>query len=345
MERLIRTGDEELFAEADAVRKKWCGDPVHVRGIIEFSNVCSRNCLYCGLRRDNASLPRYTMSVEEILPVVEDAERRGVRTIVLQSGEDDGEQPDKLAEMIAAIKGRFDVAITLCAGVRNADSYELWREAGADRYLLKHESATSILYGIFHPDSELSERLYGLKNLRALRYQIGTGSIVGLPAQTPWDLVDDILLTREIDVDMAAFGPFVPHPNTPLANVPRGDISLSLNVVAAARLVLGPVHIPATTSFDAVASDGRERALRCGANVVMANLTPERYRRLYDIYPSDRAANSLQRVKEILRRVGRPPAKDYGHSLKRSAKTEACDELQRQNIDLENFLEMLQSVN
>ena len=326
---LIECGDTALLAEADAARRQWCDDAVHLRGIIEFSNVCDRNCVYCGLRRENDALPRYTMRADEILRVAAEAERQGVRTIVLQSGESEAYRADWLAAVIARIKRKFDVAVTLCVGVKPPGCYRMCRQAGADRYLIKHETANLALYEKLHPDSRLRERLDALEHLRMLGYQIGVGNIIGLPGQTACDLADDILLTRDRDVDMAAFGPFVPHSKTPLANVPAGAIELSLRVVAVARLILGPVHIPATTAFDAVAPDGRERALRAGANVIMANLTPRRYRDFYQIYPSDRAANSVTRVKAILARLGRPPAEDHGDSLKRTGKRTPCTELQK----------------
>jgi len=313
---LIQRGGAGLLAAADAARRRHCGDAVHLRGIIELSNACSRNCAYCGLRRDNRRLPRYTMSAEEILRLAAWAEREGVRTVVLQGGEHEACRPDWLAEIITAIKRRFDLAVTLSVGVKPAQCYAAWREAGADRYLLKHETANPALYEKLHPDSRLDERLAALEHLRALGYQVGTGNIVGLPGQTFDDLASDVLLARALDVDMAAFGPLVPHPATPLAGAPLGDIETALRVVAAARLVLGPVHVPATTAFDAVAPDGRERALRAGANVIMANLTPAPYRDLYEIYPHRPASNSVDPVKVVLRRLGRPLATDHGHSLK-----------------------------
>jgi biotin synthase len=313
---VIQHGDESLLAEADAARRRHCGDAVHLRGIIEFSNVCSRNCVYCGLRRDNRLLPRYTMSAGEIVRAVAGAEQDGVRTVVLQSGEWDGCRPDWLAEVVAAVKRRFDVAVTLSVGVKTPQCYRAWRQAGADRYLIKHETANGALYQKLHPDSRLRQRLAALAHLRALGYQVGTGNIVGLPGQRWRDLASDVLLTRRLDVDMAAFGPLVPHPGTPLAGARPGDIGMALRVVAVARLVLGPVHIPATTAFDAVAPDGRERALRAGANVIMANITPSHYRGLYEVYPGRPAENTVDRVKAMLARLGRPLAADQGHSLK-----------------------------
>ena len=320
---LLEHGRRDLLAEADAARRKHCGDAVHLRGIVEFSNECSRNCAYCGLRRENVALPRYTMPADEILRVVAEGEREGVRTIVLQSGESDAYHDQWLAEVITAIKHRFDLAVTLCLGVRPPDSYRAWRQAGADRCLVKHETANTTLYRNLHPDSRLQQRLAALERLRLLGYQIGTGNIIGLPGQTFRDLASDILLTRRLDVDMAAFGPLVPCPGTPLANTPTVKIEMALRVVAVARLVLGAVHVPATTAFDAVAPDGRQRALSSGANVMMANLTPPRYRELYQVYPSHRATNTVVRAKAVLARLGRPLASDCGHSLRQVWEAEA----------------------
>jgi len=316
MESLLLTPQQDLFRMADAVRAEQCGDAVHLRGIIEFSNVCSRDCAYCGLRRSNGVLRRYTMSPDEVVEVAAAAQKEGVRTLVLQSGENEAAPPERLADIVARIKRRFDVAVTLCVGVCPVGHYELWRASGADRYLLKHEAASDALYRRFHPDSRLADRLGALHSLRRLGYQVGTGNIIGLPRQTIRDLAEDLLLTQKLDVDMAAFGPFVPHSDTPPGRSPAGGLQLALQVVAAARVALGPVHIPATTAFDAISDHGRESALRCGANVIMANLTPEQYRELYDIYPSRRSLNCVERVKEMLRRIGRPLATDQGHSLK-----------------------------
>jgi len=320
IENLLKGNRDALFSEADAQRSHHCGDGVHIRGIIEFSNVCSRNCAYCGLRRDNTTLKRFTLTREEILTTVALAEKSGVRTVVLQSGENDTVRDEWLAETIKAVKDRFDVAVTLSVGVKSRDCYALWRQAGADRYLLKHEAANVSLYNTFHPDSQLDDRISALRNLQLLRYQIGTGNIVGLPGQSPTDLAADILLAHTLDVDMAAFGPLVPHANTPLAHTASGDLDLALRVIAAARLILGPVHIAATTALDAIAPDGREKALTCGANVIMVNLTPSPYRRLYDIYPKKGQSNSVRSVQDILARLGRPTGTGYGHSLKQPKK-------------------------
>jgi biotin synthase len=265
------------------------------------------------------------MTQDEILATVSEADKNGVRTIVLQSGENDAEQAEYLAGIIARIKSECDVAVTLCVGVKSPEFYKLWRDAGADRYLLKFETSSPELYFRTHvdPDSQLEKRLSALACLRTLGYQTGSGCIVGLPGQTCRDLADDIILARDLDLDMAAFGPFVPHPNTPLVSSKTGSVALSLRVIAVARLVLGPVHIAAASALDAVAPDGRERALQCGADVIMANLTPDRYRNLYDIYPSNRGANSIERIQTVLARLDRPLAQDHGHSLKKRTEEEA----------------------
>ncbi|MFH0962808.1 MAG: [FeFe] hydrogenase H-cluster radical SAM maturase HydE, partial [Planctomycetota bacterium] len=223
---------------------------------------------------------------------------------------------EHLARVVAKIRAHSLVAVTLSVGVKPAGACRLWSRAGADRYLLKYEVADSALYAAFHPDSSLYDRLSALARLRSFGYQIGGGNIIGLPGQSLDDLLDDICLAHELDLDMAAFGPFVPHADTPLAGAPPGDIELALRVVAVARLVLGPVHIPATTAFDSLAPDGRERALRMGANVVMANITPVRYRDLYEIYPGRARMNSVEHVRAMLDRIGRPAAADCGHSLR-----------------------------
>ena len=326
IQQLIKTGHVQLngsptkahhlLAEGDQARRRHCGDVVHVRGIIEFSNRCSRNCLYCGMRRDNADLPRYRMSESEIVETAAFGAEAGLGTIVLQSGECDEEDPESLARVIERIKVACDVAVTLSAGVKPVSALRLWREAGADRYLLKHETANPRLFARLRPGCSLDERLCTLAALRELGYQVGSGNMVGLPGQTLRDLAEDIALAERLDVDMASFGPFVPNPKTPLWSSPPGDMEKTLRVVAVARIALGAVHIPGTTSLDAIAPDGRKRALQCGANVLMVKLTPARYRAQYDIYPGAPVVDSLAAAREIIQELGRPEGEGYGHSMK-----------------------------
>ncbi|MCX7703696.1 MAG: [FeFe] hydrogenase H-cluster radical SAM maturase HydE [Planctomycetota bacterium] len=316
VEKILSGDEDSLLRCADFARRAYCGDAVHIRGIIEYSNICSRNCLYCGLRKDNKNLKRYTMTVEEILDTAAQGFDNGIRTFVLQSGENDSEPPEFLASVIKALKKNFDVAVTLSAGVKRAEAYRIWKEAGADRYLLKFETSSPSLFKRLCSGSVLQNRLSALESLRQLEYQIGSGSIIGLPNQTLSDVAQDIVFAKGLDLDMAAFGPFVPSPHTPFAKCHPGDVALSLRVIAVARLLLGDVHIAAASSLDALAPNGRQRALSCGANVIMANLTPESYSNLYGIYPRQNGSSSLKRITEIVSHLGYSIASDRGDSIK-----------------------------
>ncbi|HHY37495.1 MAG TPA: [FeFe] hydrogenase H-cluster radical SAM maturase HydE [Clostridia bacterium] len=318
--------DEEcrkrLFAAADEVRRRYVGDEVHLRGIIEFSNHCVRNCHYCGLRAQNRSLPRYRMTEDQIVAVAEAATHLGyIGTIVLQSGEDPAYDGPTLAGVIRKIKKRTGLAVTVSVGDRPREDYALWREAGADRYLLKHETADAELFRRLRPGTTLDGRLRCLRDLRDLGYQVGSGNMVGLPGQTLSTLVDDLLLLRDLDVEMAGIGPFIPHPETPLASAPAGSVDLTLCVLAVARLVLPWAHLPATTALATADHDGRRRALLSGANVVMPNVGPTEYRHLYQIYPGKAAIDEdamtyVKHVVEMIDSLGRTVGKGAGHSRK-----------------------------
>ncbi|MFH1549574.1 MAG: [FeFe] hydrogenase H-cluster radical SAM maturase HydE [Planctomycetota bacterium] len=331
MVRLIEPHNESaLFAEADLARSRYCGDEIHLRGIIEFSNHCRRNCAYCGLTASNKSLKRYRMTADEIVEAAEKGVAQGIKTVVLQSGEDNYYNTQRMCSIIRQIKSECDIAVTLSIGERSAPEYQAMREAGADRFLLKHETANRRLFRKLHPDDDFDRRTYCLQLLKAMGYQTGSGNIVGLPGQTIADLVDDILLCRKLNVDMVGIGPFVPHGATPLAGYSRGSSDLTLRVLALARIVLKDVHIPATTALATVDSSGRYKALQCGANVVMPDITPMKYRKHYSIYP-DRA-DSLQTpeeniasIREIAESLGRPISSGYGHTLKRGVRTATGD--------------------
>ncbi|NLM52253.1 MAG: [FeFe] hydrogenase H-cluster radical SAM maturase HydE [Firmicutes bacterium] len=309
-----------LFVAANRVREKYLGDAVHLRGLIEFSNYCRRNCSYCGLQCANKKLKRYRMSMKEIYQAALGAYALGYRTIVLQSGEDFYYDADKIADLVRRIK-KLGLAVTLSCGVRSFEEYRLWREAGADRYLLKHETADPALYQTLHPDSSFSERLEALIHLRRLGYQVGSGCIVGLPGQTLESLADDLLFLKALDVEMAGIGPFIPHPDTPLMSFPQGSAEMVLKMVAVLRLLLPLAHLPATTALATVGNDFRAQALRCGANVIMPNVTPRKYRQLYAIYPhkagvKDTPVKSRQQIVEMITALGRKIATDQGHSPK-----------------------------
>jgi len=306
-----------LFLQADKQREKICGSDVHLRGVVEFSNYCRRNCLYCGLRKDHTELPRYRMNEEEILEAAGEAFRRQCKTIVLQSGEDNGLDIGMLCSVIGRIKKDLGCAVTLSIGERSFEEYRILREAGADRYLIKFETSDPKLFEVLKPDSFYEERFKRIDWLRSLGYQVGTGMIVGLPGQTHDILIRDLLFMAVQKPDMAAVGPFVPHPRTPLANAKAGDLMLTLKMIALTRLMVPRAHIPATAAMDTLFTDGRKRALFAGANVLMDNLTPKVYHKYYDLYPRQKSEEiTSDSVPEaIVRAAGRTVAQDQGHSL------------------------------
>ncbi len=313
--------DAWLFERADRMRAEVFGDAVHLRGIIEFSNHCAQNCFYCGLRRDNLTLERYRMSADEILETAQEAASAGLKTIVLQSGEDPYYSAAMLAQIISRLKDACDVAVTVSVGDRSRADYELLRKAGADRYLLKHETADPDLFTALRPGTTLQRRLQSMAWLRELGFQIGSGTMVGLPGQTLDTLAQDILLLQELDVEMAGIGPFIPHHNTPLSNAAGGDVTMTLRVLAVTRLVLPFAHLPATTALATIQPNGRQLALQHGANVIMPNLTPAQYRRLYEIYPNKKCigeepAQALTDTASLLAQLGRRVSGEYGDSPK-----------------------------
>jgi biotin synthase len=293
IETVLRTEDPEglglLFDFADRVRRRFLGDGVLLRGIIEFSNVCCNTCRYCGLHRDNRRLRRYRLSREEILTAAGKVRAAGIRTVVLQSGEEDELDADWFRAIVAEIKGSLDVAVTLCVGERSRREYQLWKQAGADRYLLKIETSDPDLYRELHPGMSFENRIRCLYDLAALGYQTGSGNLVGLRGQTLGHLAGDIQFFRRGDFDMISVSPFIPHPQTPLAAEPAGDLRMTLKMTALARIVSRQAHIPATTALGSLhGRDERPKALAAGANVLMPNFTPAPYRRDYEIYPDTR---------------------------------------------------------
>jgi len=276
---------DRLFSFADRVRKEFCGDGILLRGIIEFSNFCDKECFYCGLNKNNRKLSRYRMSREELIKSVEYLASCNIKTVVLQSGEDPALDVLWLADIISQIKSRFDLAVTLSVGERNLDDYRLWRQAGTDRYLLKIETSDEDLYTGMHPQMSFAHRLYCLDNLGKLGYQVGSGNIVGLPGQSLKTIAQDILFFKQSNFDMIGIGPFIPHQNTPFAAVARGEALLTLKTIALTRIVTKNAHIPATTALGSLEQDYRWEGLKCGANILMPNFTPQPYRKLYQIYP------------------------------------------------------------
>lgn len=311
-----------LFKEADRIRHENVGDEIHLRGLIEFSNICKRQCKYCGLRSPNKTVERYRLSKEEILKYTQNAVDLGYKTIVLQSGEDDYYDSDKMCEIIREIKS-FDVALTLSIGEKTYDEYKAYKEAGADRYLLRIETTDKKLYENMHPGSgvNIENRIECLYNLKKLGYETGTGCLVGLPNQTVESLANDILFFKELDADMVGIGPFIPHEQTPLGNENNGDFWLALKVMALTRINMPDINIPATTAMETLNPNGRIIALQSGANVVMPNVTSLEYRAKYEIYPGkicinenpDRCRNCIEAK---IKSIGRTISKDYGFRKK-----------------------------
>lgn len=281
---ILKSPDTDIFKEADEVRKKYVGDGVHLRGLIEFSNICKCNCLYCGLQFSNKHVNRYRLSKDEILDIAKKGVDEGFKTIVLQSGEDYFDA-DLMCEIISEIKN-LGVALTLSIGEKSFENYKAFKDAGADRYLLRIETTDKILYKKMHPYADFDNRMRCLYDLKKLGYETGTGCLVGLPDQTVESLAEDILFFKELDADMIGIGPFIPHPDTPLKDANTGSLDLAIRVMAITRILLKDINIPATTAMESLRVDGRLFALQSGANVVMPNLTDDYHKKMYEIYPN-----------------------------------------------------------
>ena len=276
--------NELVFAAADRIRKLYVGDEVHLRGLIEFSNICKQNCHYCGLRRENHVIERFRQKPDEIVYMAQKAVEFGYKTLVLQSGEDDWFTVERMTDIIRRIKA-LGVAVTLSIGEKTFDEYKAYREAGADRYLLRIETTDKALYEEHDPGMSFDNRLRCLADLRSLGYEVGTGCLIGLPGQTHSSLADDILFFQQIDADMIGVGPFIPNPDTPLKDAAGGSFALARKVMSLIRLLLPDSNIPATTAMESLHPQGRMLALQSGANVVMPNVTEGDYRRMYALYP------------------------------------------------------------
>lgn len=274
-----------LFSLADKTREEYVGDEVHLRGLIEFSNICKRQCKYCGLRCEDKFIDRYRISKENIISYAEHAVNMGYKTVVLQSGEDEYYNTDLMCEIIEGIK-KLGVALTLSIGEKTYEEYKAFKEAGADRYLIRIETTDKTLYNQMHPNMDFDNRVRCLEDLGRLGYEVGSGCLVGLPNQTIESLADDILFFKDINADMVGIGPFIPHPHTPLKDSATGSFTLALKVMALTRILLKDINIPATTAMETLNPNGRIIALQSGANVVMPNVTTTEYRAKYEIYPN-----------------------------------------------------------
>ncbi len=310
-----------LFGEADRVRRLHVGHAIHLRGLIEFSNACGRDCTYCGLRRSNRDVERYRMSVDEIFDTAKTAAGLGYKSLVLQSGENCQYPMNDMCALLRRIKAEIGIAITLSMGEKTLAEYTALKQAGADRYLLRFETSSENLFAELKPDSSFKERFQCLAWLRDAGFQVGSGIMVGLPGQTVEMLADDILLMEKLDLDMIGIGPFIANPQTPLKDAPSGTLDMTLKAVAILRIITKNAHIPATTAMGSIEPGGREKALRCGANVLMPNVTPTKYRKHYQLYPNkicikDQPGDCAMCIAGLVQSLGRTIATDAGHSLK-----------------------------
>ena len=278
--------DTELFERADGIRRKIYGGDVYIRGLIEFTNYCKNNCFYCGIRRDNKNAERYRLSREEILECCREGYALGFRTFVLQGGEDGFYSDEVMCKIVSDIRGKYpDCAITLSIGERSRDSYKALFEAGANRYLLRHETADESHYKKLHPESmSLLNRKKCLFNLKEIGYQVGSGFMVGSPYQTTENILADLRFLQELKPDMIGIGPYITHTETPFKEFKNGSLELTLRLVAILRLLFPYALIPSTTALGTIHPNGREMGLKAGANVVMPNLSPVSVRKLYDLY-------------------------------------------------------------
>lgn len=300
-----------LKAEARALCDRIYGKEIYLRGLIEFTNFCKNDCYYCGIRRSNPQAQRYRLSQEQILACCQAGYGLGFRTFVLQGGEDPWFTDERLCAMVRAIKERWpDCAVTLSVGERSQESYRLLKEAGADRYLLRHETATPGHYQKLHPpELSLAHRLECLRQLKELGYQVGAGFMVGSPYQTLEDLVRDLRFLKEFGPHMVGIGPFLSQKDTPFRDFPNGSGELTLLLLSIVRLLLPGVLLPATTALGTLLPGGREQGILHGANVVMPNLSPEDAREKYTLYDNKlhsgaEAAESLNLLRQSLGEIG-----------------------------------------
>lgn len=324
---LQQSGDaavrETLRREALALCRNYYGNQVYIRGLIEFTNYCKNNCYYCGIRRDNPHVRRYRLSTEEILSCCREGYGLGYRTFVLQGGEDPYFTDERMTELIRQIREEYpDCAITLSIGEREKDSYRKFREAGADRYLLRHETADAAHYRSLHPEGmNFSHRIQCLYDLKALGYQVGAGFMVGSPGQKLEHMAKDLLFLQKLQPEMVGIGPFIPHHDTRYAKEQAGSVEMTLFLLSVIRILLPKVLLPATTALGTMDPVGREKGLLAGANVIMPNLSPEKNRKDYSLYDNkictgEEAAQSIASLRKRVESVECQVVTDRGDAVR-----------------------------
>ena len=308
-----------LTERAKCIRDDIYGKRVFIRGLIEISNYCKNDCYYCGIRRSNKNAQRYRLSKEQILSCCENGYELGFRTFVMQGGEDAFFKDEVVCDIVSSIKERYpDCAVTLSLGERSTESYRKMKEAGADRYLLRHETFDNTHYNKLHPvELDPENRKRCLRDLKALGYQTGTGIMVGSPYQTLENIADDLLFIKELNPEMIGIGPFIPHKDTPFKDFESGTMEMTLRLISILRLLCPKALIPATTALGTISPQGREKGILAGANVIMPNLSPKEDRKKYMLYndklsDGEEAAEGLDKLKESMRNIGYEIVEDRG---------------------------------
>ncbi len=307
------TSDDSALAKALArkIAHKYFGNKIYIRGLIEFTNICRQNCFYCGLRCENKNISRYRLTLDDILKCCSEGYSLGFRTFVLQGGEDPYFTDDEMCEIISKIKASFpDCVITLSIGEKSKETYQKYFCAGAERYLLRHETANFEHYALLHPkEMSLTERKECLFNLKEIGFQTGCGFMVGSPGQTPETISDDLCFIAELKPHMVGIGPFIPHKDTPFGKEPQGSLELTLFLLSLVRIMLKNVLLPSTTALGTIHPKGREMGVLAGANVVMPNLSPLDVRKKYMLYDNkintgSESAEGLAQLRNQMKKIG-----------------------------------------
>lgn len=311
--------DTFLFERAVQTARQQFQNRIYIRGLIEFTNYCKNNCYYCGIRRDNKNADRYRLTAEEILLCCQEGYKLGYRTFVLQGGEDGYYTDDRICEIVSSVKRLYpNCAVTLSIGEKSVESYRRFFEAGADRYLLRHETADAEHYASLHPkEMSFENRRRCLSELKAIGYQVGAGFMVGSPGQTVECLAEDLKYLEELQPHMIGIGPYIVHNQTPFAGSPNGSVEQTLVLIGILRLMFPKVLLPATTALGTLAADGRERGILAGANVIMPNLSPVGVRKKYSLYENkictgEESAQCMQCIRNRMKQIGYEIVVDRG---------------------------------